>query len=450
MRVGSLRLRLLAAGALSLLLAIGAAAWILGILFEQHVERRIEVELKAHLDQLVAGLEVGPDGQPVLIRRPADPRFERPLSGLYWQLVFDDGVRLERSRSLWDEALELPPDVLPSGAVHRHLLHGPRDGEQLLVLERSVQLPQRFEARRLRAAVAIDREELSAARRAFLADLGPYLIVLASLLLLASVLQVQIGLRPLSTVRGQLGEIRAGRRRSLGEGLPSEVQPLAAELDALLEARGRQVEQARARAADLAHGLRTPLQVLAGDATNLRNKGETALAREIEDLTAVMRRHVDRELARARVAAGAIHAEADLREVAERVLAVVRRTPDGARLSWEVEIAPGSVARIDADDLTEVLGNLVENAARHARHRVRLANRFEGGQTVLSVADDGPGIPEGQREAALGRGGRLDERGGAGLGLAIVQDVLAAWGGTLELDDAEPGLVAVIRLPRVG
>jgi signal transduction histidine kinase len=446
-KVGSLRLRLLAAGALSVLLAIGAAAWILGILFEQHVERRLEVELKTHLDQLVAGLEVGADGQPTLIRQPADPRFGRPLSGLYWQLAFDDGARLERSRSLWDAALELPPDVLASGAVHRHLLPGPRAGEQLLILERSVQLPARFGAGHLRAAVAIDRAELAAARRAFVADLWPYLGVLAALLLLASVLQVQVGLSPLRAVRGRLGEIRAGRRRSLGEGLPSEVQPLATELDALLEARDRQVEQARARAADLAHGLRTPLQVLAGDAESLRNKGEVVLAREIEDLTAVMRRHVDRELARARLAT-AVHAEAGLREVAGRVLAVVRRTPDGTRLAWEVEIAPESRARIDPDDLAEVLGNLVENAARHARRRVRLADRIEAGQVVLSVADDGPGIPADRREAALGRGGRLDERGGAGLGLAIVQDVLAAWGGTLELADAAPGLVALVRLPR--
>jgi len=135
--------------------------------------------------------------------------------------------------------------------------------------------------------------------------------------------------------------------------------------------------------------------------------------------------------------------------VAERVLAVVRRTPDGARLDWEVEIAPGCRARIDPDDLAEVVGNLVENAARHARHRVRLADRLEAGQVVLSVTDDGPGIPADRREAALGRGGRLDERGGAGLGLAIVQDVLAAWGGALELADADPGLVAVVRLPRV-
>ncbi len=443
---GSLRLRLFLAGTLAVLAATLAAAFALGVLFERHVERRLVAELEAHLNQLTAAVEFDTAGVPRLARSPADPRFRRPLSGLYWQIAVDEGAELLRSRSLWDETLPLPPDTLADGTIHHHLLVGPK-GAELLVLERRVAVTPGADERSLRAAVAIDRGELAAARRAFVSDLGPYLAVLAVLLLVAGAAQIQIGLRPLAAVRARLGEIRSGRRARLEAGFPSEVQPLADEVDALLDARDRQVGQARARAGDLAHGLKTPLQVLAGDAERLRAKGEVELAREIDELASTMRRHVERELARARLAAGDVHAEADVLAVAERVSGVVARTPAGGRLLWDLDLPPESRARIDPDDLAEALGNLVENAARHAASRVRIEASSAGGRLELAVADDGPGIPAADREAARTRGGRLDERGGAGLGLAIVQDIAAAWGGTLDLDDARPGLRATLSLP---
>jgi len=445
---GSLRLRLFLAGTLAVLAATVAAAFALGLLFERHVERRLVAELEAHLNQLTAAVEFDAAGAPRLTRDPADPRFRQPLSGLYWQITVDERAELLRSRSLWDETLPLPSDTLADGTIHRHVLPGPA-GAELLVLERRVEVTPGVGERSLRAAVAIDRGALAAARRAFVSDLGPYLAVLAVLLLVASAAQIQIGLRPLAAVRARLGEIRSGRRARLEAGFPSEVQPLADEVDALLDARDRQVGQARARAGDLAHGLKTPLQVLAGDAERLRAKGEAELAREIDELAAAMRRHVERELARARLAAGDVHAEADVLAVAERVSGVVARTPAGARLIWDLDVAPESRARIDPDDLAEALGNLVENAARHATSRVRIEASWAGGRLDLAVVDDGPGIPAGDREAARARGKRLDERGGAGLGLAIVQDVAAAWGGTLALADACPGLRATLSLPAV-
>jgi len=443
---GSLRLRLFLAGTLAVLAATVAAAFALGLVFERHVERRLAAELEAHLNQLTAAVEFDADGDPVLTRDLADPRFRRPLSGLYWQIAVDEGAQLLRSRSLWDETLPLPADTLADGTLHRHVVAGPA-GAELLVLERRVAVTPGAGERSLRAAVAVDRGELAAARRAFVADLGPYLVVLALLLLVASAAQIQIGLRPLAAVRARLGEIRSGRRARLEAGFPSEVQPLADEVDDLLEARDRQVSQARARAGDLAHGLKTPLQVLAGDAERLRAKGEVELADEIDELASTMRRHVERELARARIAAGSVYAESDVLAVAERVSGVVARTPAGARLSWDLDVAPDASARIDSDDLAEALGNLVENAARHAASRVRIEAAMTGGRVELAVVDDGPGIPAADRAAALARGGRGDERGGAGLGLAIVQDIAAAWGGTLELADAGPGLKAVLRLP---
>lgn len=445
---GSLRLRLILAGTLSIAAALALAAVGLTILFERHVERRLVAELAVQLDQLLGGIDRDAAGALAVGRYPGDPRFAQPLSGLYWQIEAPEATL--RSRSLWDAALALPADVLANGQAHVHHLPGPAEAT-LLVVERGVVLPRRLGATPARVAVAVDRAEIAAASAAFRADLLPYLAVIGALLAAASVAQVGVGLRPLRTVATRVAAVRSGATTRVGGDFPTEVAPLARELDGLLAAREADVEKARARAADLAHGLRTPLQALAGDVARLRAKGETALAADVEAVLAAMSRHVERELARARLAGRSQGARADARSVAERVVAVVRRTPDGAAKAWRID-APeaGLAARIDADDLTEALGNLVENAARHARTRVVVALRDGGGRAVVAVHDDGPGIAPEALEAALARGGRFDARGsGAGLGLAIVQDVAEAWGGALACETTPDGFVATLTLPAV-
>ena len=447
MNGGSLRLRLFLGGALSIIAALALAALGLVLLFEKHVERRIESELGVYLDQIIANLDRDGDGALVVADVLADPRFDQPLSGLYWQVRAKDAVL--RSRSLWDGDLPLPSDELTDGVVHRHRIIGPA-GAELLALERSVRLPVRLGNASVRAAVALDTREIAAATRAFAADLLPYLGVLAAVLIAAAYAQVTFGLSPLATIRKRLAGIREGNATRLGKAFPKEVQPLAAEVDALLEAREQEAERARSRAADLAHGLKTPLQVLAGDVARLRQKGEADIAAEIEQVATAMRRHVERELARARMKSGVSTARANVREVIDRVLAVVMRTPDGARLAWTVECPPQLLARIDADDLAEAIGNLVDNAARHARRAVRVEARAEDRRVKLLISDDGPGIPPERMSEVLARGGRLDESGtGAGLGLAIVQEIADAWAGRLELRPNGPGLQAELALDLV-
>jgi len=440
MNRGSLRWRLLLAGAVSILAALTLSAVGLTFLFERHVERRVEAELGVYLDQIIAGLDRRADGALIVARAPGDPRFAEPLSGLYWQLKV--GKAVLRSRSLWDEELALPPDQLADGAVHRHRIDGPH-GAHLIALERSVTLPARLGGGTMRAAVAIDATNLSAATRAFTADLLPYLGVIAVFLIAASYAQVAIGLKPLAAVRDRLASIREGKIRQLGETFPNEILPLAKEVDALLEAREAQIEVARARAGDLAHGLKTPLQVLVGDVERLRAKGDVDIAAQIEQVATAMRRHVDRELARARMASGRPDARARIAEVVDRIVAVVARTPAGAGLDWSVDVPAETVARIDPDDLTEAIGNLVENAARHARKSVMVRAREEAGLSTITVVDDGPGIPPERLGQALRRGGQLDISGdGAGLGLSIVSDIAEAWGGRLDLRNGAKGLEA--------
>jgi signal transduction histidine kinase len=442
----SLRTRLMIAGVGSVLVALCLSAFGLLVLFERHVERRVEAELEIQLDQLIAGLERDAKGELVLARPPVDPRFDQPLSGLHWQIVVQSDDTILRSRSLWDHVLSLPSKPTIGGAVHKHRLSGP-SGSTLLALERGLALPAWLGGSYIRAVVALDTSDIRAATQSFAGDLVPFLAVIGGVLVAAAWTQVTVGLRPLATIRDRLAGIRSGASRRLGADFPDEVRPLATEVDALLSARELQIEKAKARAADLAHGLKTPLQVLAGDIARLEAKGETMLATKIAEVAAAMRRNVERELARARIADGFASGRANVGDVVRRVVAVVRRTPDGARLGWEVDLPPNLDARIDPDDLAEALGNLLENAARHACQTVKVTGHDGAGSAVIAIRDDGPGIPDDQLEDALRRGGRLDSSGtGTGLGLAIVSDIAAAWNATLNLKNTSGGLLAELRL----
>jgi signal transduction histidine kinase len=447
---GSLRLRLFLAGVLLVGAALALSATGLTLLFSAHVERRVEAELTTILDQLVAGIAASTEPDSLrLDRLPADPRFDIPLSGLYWQVSGPDGA-IYRSRSLWDATLDLPSDDLADGAIHRHVIDGPASG-RLLTLERRVILPARLGGHEARIAAAVSMQDVRDATRAFSLDMLPYLALLGLFLIGAGAIQISVGLRPLSGVRKRLKAIRQDPGARFGsDGFPAEIAPLAEEMDSLLGAREEQIEKARLRASDLAHGLKTPLQVLMGDVERLRGQGNTHMANEVEQVAHAMQRHVDRELARARSAAGLAGAT-DLRPVAEQVVAVIRRTPSGSALDWNIEMADGLSAAINADDLAEALGNLCENAARYASTSVTIKASVPAGSPdtlSLSVIDDGPGLTAGEIRQALQRGNRLDESGpGAGLGLAIVGDIAESNGGRLELRAGDPGLVADLQLP---
>ena len=350
MSFGSLRLRLLAGAAAFVVAAVALSAVGLTLLFERHVERWVDVELATDLDQVIAGIDAGPDGKLAVVRQPADPRFQRALSGLYWQAVVEPDGPVLRSRSLWDFDIALPAQREVDDKVTSYDLPGP-DRQTLHVLQRRIELPERLGRRTARVAVGIDGAELSAAVHRFTSALIPLLVVLAALLTAAAWAQVAIGLRPLAAMRGKLAAIGSGEARRLGSDFPDEVLPLAREIDTLLEARERQVEKARTRAADLAHGLKTPLQLLSSDAERLKAKGESELAEEIEDIAGSMRRHVERELVRARSGANAANASASVAAVAQRVVRVAERTPQGKRVTWTVDVPPGLMARIDTEDL---------------------------------------------------------------------------------------------------
>jgi signal transduction histidine kinase len=335
-----------------------------------------------------------------------------------------------------DTRLALPVDELSPDELHHHEIVGP-GGARLLVAERRVFLTVEGRRTPVRVAVATDLARVSQAAFAFGKDLVFALGLLGMVLAIATSVQVSLGLRPLDALRRGVADIRSGSCQRLPvEVVPVEVKPLVEEVNGLLDAQDQEIERSRRRAADLAHGLKTPLAALAADSARLRERGETIIAQQIEAVGDAMSRHVDRELALTRVRGSAGqrggHSTA-LAQLVRSLLATLSRTPCGMRVSFEQQIPDAAVVAIDRADLAEVLGNLLENAARHAKTRVRITADFDGGPSI-TIEDDGNGIAPDQRRRVLERGTRLDERGDStGLGLAIVQDVLNAYGWELAL-----------------
>ncbi len=445
MRESSLRLRLVAGGIVAILIALSIAGGVFVLLFERHIARTLADDLDVHLKQLLAGIDVDATGRLVVTRTPADPRFADPLSGLYWQ-VTSGADEVLRSRSLWDSIMALPPDEPGPGEVHRHEIAGP-GGARMLAAEQIVTLAIGGARRPVRVAVAADLARVSAAASAFARDLAIGLVLLATTLAVATWIQVGLGLRPLDVLRRGIADIRAERQRRLPQTVPAEVRPLVEEVNALLDAQEREIERSRSRAADLAHGLKTPLAALAADAARLRERGEGALARDIEAVGSAMSRHVDRELARARVRGGlrpSAGSTTALAPLVRSLVATLERTAAGREISFESRVAKDLQVRIDRTDLAEVLGNLLENAVRHAKSRVRI----RADHAAISIEDDGVGIAPAELPLVLERGVRLDQRGdGAGLGLAIVRDVLDAYGWRLALGRSELGGVKATIAP---
>ena len=441
----SLRLRLALAGAASVGLALLLAFFGLSLLFECHVERRISNELAIHLDQVIAGLWRGAGGRIDVVRPPADPRFEKPFSGLYWQIEAQGEQRF--SRSLWDTPLTIP--IQNNAAVHQIGVKGPADAD-LIALARRVVTNARLGNVTVLATVAIDRSIIDQATHAFRKDLLPYLALLALLLFAASLAQIIVGTKPLDELRRRIALIRSGDADRLGNGFPDEVQPLTAEVDGLLQYGEEQLLRARERAAELAHGFKTPLQVLAGDVERLKALGQPDMARDIDAVITSMRRLVDHEMARARIADSSHYASSNLAKVIDSVIAVVQRTPTGQSIEWIITVPPGLKVRIDPDDLAELIGNIAENAARYGNEEVSVRATPNGAMVEIEIRDDGPGIPQTHLPDVLRRGSRLDTTsGGAGLGLSISENIIQAAGGTIALENARPGLKVSIRLPRI-
>lgn len=271
--------------------------------------------------------------------------------------------------------------------------------------------------------------------------------------LLTGLAQVRRGLSPVTRLRTRLVAVRDGRHPRLEGEYPSEIAPLVADLNALLDQRDQTVARARAKAGDLAHGLKTPLAVLTQEAEQAATDGHVALAATIQQQVDRMRRQVDHHLAQARADASARSSSSPIvlvRASAEALTRTLLRLHADRGLHIAVDVPSELQVRVHREDLDELLGNLLDNAWKWARTRVRITAAPDNGHVVVHVEDDGAGLPASMRAAVLGRGIRADEAApGSGLGLSIVRDLAEAYGGSVTLD-ASPmgGLRASLTLPQ--
>lgn len=440
----SIRLRLAVSGLAMIVVTMGAAGWILTVLFENHVQRRVVDELETDLRQLMAGLKVTPEGTVSFVRRPTDQRYQQPFSGLYWQVASNDAV-IERSRSLWDEQLALPADDLTNGS-HRHILAGPQ-GQSVIAVERQVVVARDSGDLHLRVVAAEDRASILNSVGAFRDELAVMLVVLGGLLSAGFAIALGVGLAPFARLRSDLARLRSGRENRLSGCYPGEVAGIVENLNRLLDDRDRIAAQAKKRAADLAHGLKTPITAISVVAHELRQRGDLDIAGELADYTAAMERHVERELALAR----SMHSSGDrdpvpLRPLVDKLVASLMRLPKGEMLKWSIEIGPDISLRIDAASAADLLGNLLDNARKWATSRVWIRGRADDGRLLLEVEDDGPGVPDDELDRIASRGNRLDQSvPGSGLGLSIVTDIVGQLGGRLSFrKGASGGLVVMV------
>ncbi|EED38684.1 two-component sensor histidine kinase [Stenotrophomonas sp. SKA14] len=434
-RQPSLRRRLLLVAGIGLVLVSVLASVLLGELFKRSARDRLDHELQQDMLTLLAQAEVDPEGQLRLRQEPNDARFQRVFSGAYWQIADQQGKVLLQSRSLWDQTLAATAD----GPTQRNLA-GPMQ-QSLRARVQQVRLPRAAQA--YVAVVASDRSALDADVAAFRQRTAIALAVLVAAWLAVLASQVHFGLRPLRGLRQQLERIRRGEAERIDRRqLDLEIAPLADELDALLDHHQRMVARARSSAEDLAHALKTPLSVLAaetqGDGRDWR--------RTLHEQGARMRASIDRYLA---AGLAVDHRQrSEVAPAAEALCRLMTRVHASRGIHFRVDVAPGLAFAGAVTDLEEMLGNLLDNAGKWARHEVRLRALAQQDRLHIEVRDDGPGLDEAKLESVLQRGVRLDERvEGSGLGLAIAADIAASHGGSLRLSNENPGLRARLELP---
>ena len=441
---GSLTRRMLGIAALWIGLLLAGGGLALDRVLDTAITRNFDSQLQYVLSAMIASADLDEEGEISFNRLLGDQRFLEPNSGLYWQ-VSAPGHDPFRSRSLWDRRLQAHEEHRDE-RVHIYDSQELGADEALRVMERDVRLPG--SAVTWRFQVAQDRGGLDAQIAVLRKTLLRSFAILGLGLILMSALQATFGLWPLRKVRRQIAAVRAGRMARVDTRLPVEIAPMVEELNDLLAHNERQAEEARTHAGNLAHALKTPLTVIMNEAS--ANSPE--LCQTVIREATTMRRQVDHHLARAR----AVGRRAAGQSVAPvwPSLDSVQRAVSRLYPHVTIDLAGDRTARVHVErqDLDEMLGNLVENAAKYGGGRVFVTVERGPAFVEVLVEDDGPGIPAALREAIFERGARLDTgKPGTGLGLAIVRDVAQIYGGATALEESEDlgGLLVRLRLPVV-
>ncbi len=450
----SLTRRLIWLASAWIVVALMLTGWMLTSQYQESALRRLGNSLGGVIDDVVIASVMTPEG--LQVAEIKDAPTLRGLSGKYWmvgQVDADGGfVVLAKSPSLSGESLYVDP-LLPGrlqASMGSTLSYNDpgilADDSQPLRIAASM---KSLNGQPLVFMAGIDRSEIEADTRQFATFTWTALLILGIGLVIAVFLQVQIGLRPLFDLRVEIANVRKGKAARIEKEYPTEIQPLAEQVNRLLDHNQEVVERQRTHVGNLAHALKTPLSVMLAEAGTDRGPLADIVRRQSE----VMKGQVDHHLRRARAAARAAHGlgeKTPVGEVIDELAVMLERVfqSKDVEIDWR---APDELAFLgERQDLQEILGNLMENACKWSTRRVRVSAGASGlGQMIAVVEDDGPGLPADQRDGALKRGARMDENApGSGLGLAIVDDLTRAYGGRLTLAASDlGGLKAVLELP---
>ncbi|MGI4731361.1 MAG: sensor histidine kinase [Janthinobacterium lividum] len=442
--------RLLGIAALTTIAALAFAAVAIGQVLERFVIRGLDQQLDAQVGILARAVRA--DGSLDRARVVDLPAFDEPGSGWSWQVDAPGGRHWEHGGRV-----ALAPGPARPVGPHPERMHGPSDdraphpgdgrdasGERVHV--RQIAVPA-IGGPVLVTAAGPRRIALRPLREAMVPLLGS-LALLGAGLMLATLLQLRLGLRPLRRLRAALADVRAGRARHVSTDQPVELAPLVIELNALIDRNDARLEQARRHVSNLTHGLKTPLAALSVRLAEDGRDPDGSLAAMVARIDGRIRHHLRRARAAApggtqRVRTPVAAAIADLNGALVRIHA-------DRPMRVTVDLAPDLAVAVDFQDFDEMAGNLLDNAWRHARSAIVVAGRQVDAMVVLSIDDDGPGLPADAIREALVPGRRLDERGdGHGFGLSITEELAELSGGTLTLSTAprSGGLRAELTLP---
>ena len=439
--------RLLGIATLTTMAALAFAAVSIGHVLERFVIRGLDQQLDAEVAMLVRATRPGGTIDPARIVNL--PAFEAGEAGWGWRV---DGPHGHWSGGDAIVAPAQPAPPLPPHQPERHPngrdLARPRDG--------TASTGEPVHLRQISIATTTGPVVITAAgpRRVAVAPLREVMVpLLGSLgllgvaLALATALQLRFGLRPLRQLHRDVGEVRAGRLRHVPADQPAEIAPLVAELNALIDQNEAQLGHARRHVANLAHGLKTPLAALSVRLAEGGHDPDGSLSTMVAQIDCRVRHHLGR--ARAAAPGGSRRARTPLAPAVTDLVSALQRIHAERLVRAVVAVAPALAVTVDPHDLDEMVGNLLDNAWRHARSEVRIAARAAGGKVELVIDDDGPGLHEAAVREALVPGRRLDERGdGHGFGLSIAQELAELNGGGLVLDrSAAGGLSAMLTLP---
>jgi signal transduction histidine kinase len=438
----SLTRRIISMSIFWIILALLATALLLAQFYRDHIQEHYDAHIFTHVEELIAAIRTDEEGRVALHREPTDPRFHRPNSGWYWEVLSGNRPQI-KSASLADRQLDLSGIALDENHGVQ-TVYGP-DGERLRAHVVHVSYAQdpgslTFVATAPQFTIIDDVQD-------FATHVLTSFLVLAIGLSVAVVVQVRVALRPLRAIGQEISDIKSGAAERLSQDYPADVQPLVDELNFLLDHNQMLLKRARNQLGDLAHAVKNPLTVIRNEARALKTKeGQLIL-----EQTHIMASNIDHYLSRARIygTKDAIGYRTSVRSVIQDLAYAVGHIHKGRNIDISLQCIEDKWFRGESQDLEEMAGNLLDNACKWARSKVTVGCDSKEDRLELLIEDDGPGVPLEELDSVIRRGRKLDEtQPGHGQGLGIVRDIAGLYGGSLTLGQSElGGLKAVLNLP---